>query len=316
MATLTIQGKSIMGILKKIKEYPDYKKHLPIITSGQDVFTGYIDYYFAISNTNIADMLFIQTIMPFPGTLGNHDYMVAMVDPNMISVTYDENYYDFDSNAIDPIDTIKLDIGSFYKTIIRIAEYGCLNWGIPFRRYAFRNGVSIYNSGIKGINCKNDKIFTVKSDIFIPSSNRPVNSGNYSDSYDEIKILYIPLIHLNSIGAQLGVYPDELSQEFIDLLHKRKIYLRPKAWLTAKERRRVFILPYSYGQMVHDQTTGNSYISIKDDNVEELDNNEAWMGIDYLCPGNNSNIPEGAENPLETLLTLFKKDFDLSGLYH
>jgi hypothetical protein len=93
MAKLTTQAKHVMGILQKIKEYPDYKKHLPVITSGVDVFTGYIDYYFATVDGKVADILFIQAIMPFPGSIWNPDYMTIMVDPNSImSVTFDTEY--------------------------------------------------------------------------------------------------------------------------------------------------------------------------------------------------------------------------------
>jgi hypothetical protein len=315
MSTLTIQGKHIMGILKKIKEYPDYRKHLPIITSGNDVFIDYIDYYFAPVDGYIADLLFIQTIIPLPGSMGNHDYTVIILDPNTVTVTYNVNYYDFDSSLVDPIDNSALDMTLFYKNIFRVMEYGCLNWGIPFRKYALRQESSLYLSGVKELNCNSDIIFTLKSDIFVPSNIRPVNAGNFSSSYDDITVLYLPLIHLNAAGAQFGIYPDEILQSFNEVLQKRKIFERPLLWLTAKERRKDLILPYSYSQTVYHVDSGKSYISLINDNTKEPGDTDAWQEIDYEHPGNNDNIPEGMDNPLQELLALFNSSFDLSTLY-
>jgi hypothetical protein len=227
MSILTPQGKYMMGILQEIKKYPEYKKHLPIITSGSDVFTDYIDYYFITNNNKIGDMLFIQTIIPFPGCLGNPDYMVVILDPNTIIIDYDKKYYDFNPLELSNFQTMDLDIALFYKYLIRSLEYGCLNWGIPFRKYALRVKYDIYISGLSSINCSSNDIFYATCDIYMPTGLRPFSENNIASSYEDISILYIPTIYMSAIGSQLGIYPVDLIDSFNNLLLKR-IHLQTK----------------------------------------------------------------------------------------
>lgn len=314
MAALTNQGKFNLAILKKIKEYPDYKKHLPIIEDGLDTFTGYIDYYLAFDNDKVADILFIQTILPLPGYMGNRDYMLAMVDPNEISIIYDSSYYDFESTEIDPAQTIGMDVAAFFRTILRIAEYGCLNWGIPFRRYTLRAGYALYMSGVKELDCSGEDILNLKGDAFLANEVHPINDGTQVCSYNDIKLLYIPTVYLNAIGGQLGVYPDALAEYHSNILHDRKIFIIPTRWLSADERRKGMIDPYLYGQVVHNGEEGKSYISIKDNNISLLDDNEAWKEINYNRPLDYNLLDQSLSNPVEELLDLFNKTFDLSTL--
>jgi hypothetical protein len=314
MAALTIHGKHVLAVLNKIKEYPDYKKHLPIISNGQDTFTSYIDYYLGISSSKAAEIIFIETIMPFPGFLGNHDYTLAMLSPDDVIITYDASYYDFDIETLDPIDTIGIDIPLFYRALIRSMEYGCLNWGVPFRRYALKLGYSVYVSGIRNVDCTNDTIFSLRGYKFSPREINNIESEISSLSYDNIKILYVPMMYLNAIGAQMGVYPDALTESFNNLLHKRSLFVVPPLWLSVKERRKKLVSPYSFGQVVHDQDAGKSYISLIDTNSELLTDEASWKEIKYHLPLDNTQIPQGMANPLEDLLTLFNKTFDLSAL--
>jgi hypothetical protein len=314
MATLNAHGKNILSILKKIKEYPEYKKHLPIINNGQDIFTSYVDYHLAISNNKVADVLFIETIMPFPGFLGNHDYMIVVLSPEDVTITYDASYYDFDSEALEPPDTIGIDIPLFYRALLRSMEYGCLNWGVPFRRYALKIGYAVYTSGIKSIDTRGDDIFTVTGYKF--SSNEINYNENEisSYSYDNINTFYIPKMYLSAIGIQLGIYPDAIAESYNNLLHERSLFSVPPLWLSAKGRRKKLMLPYSFGQVVYDQDIAKSYISLIDDNSELLDSEAAWKEIKYHFPLDTTQVPQGMANPLEALLTLFNKTFDLSTL--
>jgi hypothetical protein len=320
MGILTNQGKHVMSILKKIKEYPDYKKHPPVIISGIDIFTDYIDYYFATGDSRIADILFIQTIMPIPGSMGNHDYMTLIINPNTITgVIFDTSYYDFNSTEIESVDTLGLDIGVFYKIVLRILEYGCLHWGIPFRRYALRINDSLYITGIKALNCKNDTLFSLYSDLFAPSTNKPITCGTLSSLYDDITIFYIPTMYLNAIGGGLDIYPEDLIIFFNDLLCERSLNNKPIDWLSSKERRKKLMDPYRYGQIVFSQKTIKSYISLINNNVHEIDNDSIakryWKEIDYKKPASVNLIPETMANPIEELLTAFNSTFDLSHLY-
>jgi hypothetical protein len=312
MATLTNQGKFNLAVLKKIKEYPEYKNHLPIIEAGLDTFSGYIDYYLAFDTDKIADIVFIQTILPMPGYMGNRDYMVAMIDPNEISVTYDSSYYGFDSKDIEPAQTMEIDTGVFFRTILRTAEYGCLNWGIPFRRYTLRTGYALYMSGVKELICNEDDVFSFKGDAFLANEVRPVDNGTQSCSYDDIKLLYIPTVYLNAIGGQLGIYPDALLEYHSNILHDRKIFVIPRHWLSSDERRKGMMDPYLFGQVVHNGEEGKSYISLKDNNIFSLDDSEAWKEIDYRKPLDYSLLEQTIASPVEELLGLFNKTFDLS----
>jgi hypothetical protein len=307
MAILTTQGKHMMGILKKIKEYPDYKKHLPTITSGMDTYTGYIDYYLIEQNYSVADMLFIQTIMPLPGTISNHDYTLIVLNPNTITITYDNDYYDFEPTKIPIVDGIGIDIGVFYRTLLRIAEYGCLHWGFPFKKYALRMTNTTYASGIRSLNCDNDNIFALQSNVFIPGSVGPITLGVLSSAYDDITAFYIPMIYLNVIGAQLNIYPDKLLESFSNLMHERKLFQRPAFWLTAKERRKSLMPPYSVGQIIYYQDLMKSFISLIPDNIEDPANKDAWKEIDFSNPRNNELIPSEITDPVEELLRLFDK---------
>jgi hypothetical protein len=316
MAVLTAQGKYNMAILKKIKEYPDYKNHLPIITSGIDVFNGYLDYYFAYDDLLMADVLFIQTIMPLPGNMGNHDYMTIIINPNkIVSITFDTKYYDFDPTSLDLVQNSGLDIDILFRTIMRICKYGSLYWGYPFKNFGLRIDDSLYISGINELSCKNDNLFTIKSDIFIPSSNKPINNGNMASGYENISIFYIPTRNLNVIGAQLGIYPNELLEFFTNLLHERKLFLRPMFWMTAKQRINRLIPPYTKGQIVFSEAAQKSFISEIDDNVDDPSKDTtSWKEIDFDHPYKAVDPIEGIPDPVNDLLSLFNKSYDLSPL--
>jgi hypothetical protein len=315
MANLTIQGKYMLGILDKIKEYPDYKKHLPVITSGIDVYTEYIDYYLTYDNNKTADVLFIQTVMPLPGSMGNLDYTLIILDLNTITITYDKEYYDFDPTDISTVETIGFNIAELYKNLLRIMEYGYLHWGVPFRKYSIRINNANYNSGIINLNCDNDQVFYIQSNIFTPSSMKPISVGTLATPYEDIKAIYIPTMYLNAVGAQLGIYPDSLLESFNNLLHQRKLFRFPLHWMSANARRKILMPPYAKSQIVFSETSLKSFISMKDNNIDNPDENtESWKVIDYTHPLDTSNISSLPENPLETLLGCFNKSFDLSTL--
>jgi hypothetical protein len=308
------QGKLNIGILKKIKEYPEYRNHLPVITSGSDIFTGYIDYYFAEAGGKTAGMLFMLTVMPLPGCMGNHDYMLAIIDPDDITVTFDSSYYGFDPAAVNAAEDAGIGLAAFYRAVMRAAEYGLLHWALPFRRYALRAHGSTYSSGIRALNCGNDTAYSLQGSIFMPGSARPADSGVFTSSYEDLRVFYVPLMYLNAIGGPLGIFPGELLAAFNSLLLQRKLSAIPPPWLSAKERRKSLALPYAFAQTVYDQESRKSYISLIDGNAEPPSNEAAWKEINYARPYNAALLPPSAGNPLEELLALFNKSFDLSRL--
>jgi hypothetical protein len=321
MSILTSQGKHVMSILKKIKEYPDYKKHLPLIITGVDILNEYIDYYIAESDNNIADVLFIQTVMPIPGNMWNHDAMTIIVDPNNItSITFDTDYYKFNVSEVVPVISMGLDLAILYKTLLRLMEYGCLNWGVPFRRYGLRINDSLYASWIGSLNCKDDNaFFSLYGNLFSPSSSQPIILGNTSLSYNDIKMLYVPTMYLNTIGGMLGVYPSDLIAYFNALLAQRRILNKPIDWMTTAERRKSITEPYIYGQTVFSKETLKSYISLINNNIYNPDDEKsitsgAWKEISYNKPASNDLVPDIVSNPIETLLGLFNTTFDISSI--
>jgi hypothetical protein len=166
-------------------------------------------------------------------------------------------------------------------------------------------GGSQYASGLNSMNCNNDSMFSLQGNLFIPSSIKPITLGNLSSSYDDIKVLYIPTLYLNAIGAKLGIYPDGLLEFFDNLIHERKLSLFPISWLTANERRKALVAPYALGQTVYSQKLEKSFISLIPDNIEEPSNTKAWKEINYKNPSSTELIPESISNPVDELLALF-----------
>jgi hypothetical protein len=240
--------------------------------------------------------------------------MLTLVDPNDITITYNKAYFDFDSTSINPPETIGIDSAALFRTLFRIMEFGCLNWGVRFKRYSLRVGHAIYVSNVRNINCNGEEIFALEGDVFSPDEMRPIDIGVFSSSYDEIKTFYIPLMYLNTIGGQLGIYPDELLETHAKLLHQRGLFLTPSIWLNSRERRNNLTVPYSFGQTVYYQDNSKSYISLIDDNVVPPEDTLAWKEIKYHRPLENSLVPSYLNNPVEDLLNLFEKTFDLSTL--
>jgi hypothetical protein len=316
MVTLTTQGKYNLSILNKIKEYPDYKKHLPVITNGIDTFSGYDDFYLASTDNKVSEIIFIQAILPLPGHIDNLDHVLVMLSPNDISITYNASYYNLNPTEIELVENTGIDIGVFFKTLLRTMECGCLNWGIPFRRYSLKTGHSLYAANIKSLDCSDDSIFTLYGDVFSPSTVRPMDNGAVLSAYDDIKSLYIPLMHLNTIGAQLGIYPDGLIESFNNLLHERKLFRFPVNWLTASERRAILMPPYVKGKIVYSRVSQKSFLNVINNNIDNPDeeNNTSWKEINYSRPFDENSVSSLTENPLEVLLYLFNKSFDLSTL--
>jgi hypothetical protein len=319
MAQLNTQGNCMMGILEKIKSYDKYKDHKPKIVTGIDTYADYVDYFFLPIGEGKASILVLLTVMPMPGQVFYHDYMLVFINPNTItSILYDE-YYDFTLQDITEFNNTNFDISLFYKTILRVTSYGCLNWGVPFRQFALRNNSSMYIAAIKLLNPVNNNVFTVLCDSFVPDAIRPASTGVIVSPYEELEELFIPLMHLDKIGAPLGIYPQDLMEHFNNILLERSIQKKPVNWLSASERRKKIIDPYKYGQTVFSQKTFKSYISLLNDNVYNPDESKsivmgAWKEIDYTKSGSLELISASSLNPLEDLLSLFDKTFDIPSI--
>jgi hypothetical protein len=319
MAQLNTQGNYMMALLEKIKSYEKYSHHKPKIATGIDTFIDYVDYFFLPIGEKKASVLVLLTLMPMPGEVFYHDYILVFINPNTItSILYDD-YYNFTSLDVGEFDNADFDISSFYKTMLQITSYGCLNWGIPFRQFALRSGSSMYMAAIKSVNPTNN-MFTILCDTLVPDAIRPISKGNIASSYETIELLFIPLMHLTKIGSPLGIYPENLLNHFNILLKERFLNKKPLDWMNASERKRRFINPYRFGQTVFSQRTLKSYISLIDDNIYNPDDEfsitkHLWKEIDYKKMASDELIPEEIPNPIENLLSQFNHSFDTSLLY-
>jgi hypothetical protein len=287
--SLSVQARYHLNLLKHLKTYPDFKTHKPAITMGNDVFSGYIDYFIHENDGILGDLLFIETVMPLFNDASRQDYTAVILDPEAISNVSFDGYY-----AIDPEDiTIKenqdLDIPSFFKTLLMTAEYGCLHWGLPFRTYGIRFGNNTYVSGIEKVGFS-DSILTIRSPYYLPANYNPLQSGMISAfGYGEIKAVYIPLIYLREMGLDYGVYPDALQEHCHDVLKQRNIFLRPMHYLTTRQRRDKIMGPYPFGSLVYHEGTAKSYINIIDNNVDDPSVDKSplpptWLEVEYNNP--------------------------------
>jgi hypothetical protein len=317
MSQLNDQGNFMMALLEKIKSYDKYSQHKPKIVTGIDTYIDYIDYFFLPVGEQKAGMLVLLTVMPMPGSVFYHDYMLIFINPNSItSVLYDE-YYNFTFKDMIKFNNSNFDISSFYKTIIRVTSFGCLNWGVPFRKFALRNDASMYIAAIKSLNPRNNISFTVLCDTMVPDAVRPISTGTIASSYERIESFFIPLMHLDKIGAPLGIYPHDLLDHFNKVMLERSLHKKPTNWLPANIRRKKMIDPYAYGQTVFSEKTFKSYISLLNENIYNPDEEKsiimgAWKEIDYTKPGSLELVSASLSNPLEDLLILFNKVFDIS----
>jgi hypothetical protein len=279
---------------------------MPTIVAGKDIFSNITDYYIPIIDGKMAEVLFINSVSNLPGRLGKFDNMLAIINLRDIeNLLFDNSYYDFDPAAIELPETSEIDTGLLYRTLIRVCEYGVLNWGVPFRRYSLRINNSSYIPNINEINCTNDSIFSVVTDTFIPHRYSPISRPTVSSTYDNIDIFYIPLINIDCIGGKLGIYPEKLIDSATELKIKRKINKRPSEYLNTKERYNNLIPPYEKGEIVFVQDLLQSYISLADDNISNpASGSTDWLPIDYNNPKYSEleTLPFG--DPCEELVSL------------
>jgi hypothetical protein len=320
MAQINNQGKYMMGLLEKIRTYSGFAHHKPKIVTGIDTYIDYIDYYFIPLEDKKAPMLALLTIMPMPGNVFYHDYILLLINPNMITSVLYDTYYDFPPSSVSLFETEYFNISDFYRAILRIASYGCLNWGLPFNQFAARLGPSMYLSAIKSLDCLDNSIFTTVCDTQNPDFLRPISRGSIASSYEDINVFFIPFMHIDKIGGQLGIFPSELMVCFNTLIKSRLLDKKPADWLSAKERRHKVISPYKYSDTVFSQKTLKSFISLIDNNIGNPDDEDSikygkWKKIEYKKPGSLSNVPSSLQNPLEDLLSIFGKPYDADSLF-
>jgi hypothetical protein len=303
--------KYIFNLLKKLKTYPDFKDHAPTIISGKDTFANITDYYIPEKNGKMIGVLFINYITNLPGRLGNFDHVVSIVKAESIeSVLYDNKHYKFDTTDVGSIDVKDFDSELFFRSLIRVCEYGIFNWGVPFKRYAVRAHDSNYITNIVDIDCTRDEVFTVSSYTFTASESPPIDEKSTILFYSDISIFYIPLINLYAIGNKLGVYPDALSDAVHEVLKERKIHVRPREYLNSAQRMMRLMNPYEIGQVVFNQDKKQSYISVVDNNTVNIEDDKefkSWKEIDYNSP--EVRLPDSKPipftNPVPDIESLF-----------
>jgi hypothetical protein len=314
--SLSVQARYHLNLLNHLKTYPDFKKHKPVITMGNDVFSGYIDYHIHENDVFLGDLLFIETVMPLFNDVARQDYTAVILDPEAITSVSFDNYYTISPEDIILKDSQELDITALFTTLLQVAEYGCLHWGMPFRAYGIRFGNNTYVSGIEKITFA-EQVMTIQSPYYLPSNYNPLQKGITSAfGYAEIKALYIPLINLREMGLDYGIYPDALQEHCHDILQQRNIFIRPAHYLTTRERRNKIMGPYPIGSLVYHEGTAQSYINIIDNNVDDPGVDKAplpqtWLAIEYDKPEQRIVATEAPESdpliPLEGFMDLFNR---------